>query len=113
MRKLLSCLSIIFLIFSCDDGDKIEVSFKDDLEINDLLSQSRYQKLNKDEDYKEYINDYYENWIEFNSTVYRGTDMMAESNLVDADPNADMSVDLLISFVKGAGAAVDGCNWDF
>ena len=102
--KISFLILTIFLILSCDDSEEVKINFNDQLEVNDLLSQNKYQKLYKDEDYKDYINEVFENKVEMHSIVIKGSEMMAESNLVDDKIGSDMSVDLFFSGMKGAGS---------
>jgi tetratricopeptide (TPR) repeat protein len=105
MKKPLSYLPILTLLFiSCTNSEKIKITFNDQLEVNDLLSQNEYHRLYKDDDYKDYINEFFENTVEMHSIVIKGSELMAESNLVGDEIGSDMSVDLFFSGLKGAGS---------
>src|SRR5690606_33542969 len=81
MYKTLSLLALFLTLISCGDKNETVLNLNDELGINDILKQEEYSKLYNDEDYKEYINDYWKNQLDIRDVVNHGTEMLGMYNI--------------------------------
>lgn len=81
MKKGFFTFILFASLISCNNNQKLEVEFSDDLNVTDLLQQSQFAKLSADEAYKEYALDYWENKLDIYDVVLHGTEMMGMINI--------------------------------
>ena len=80
----------LFLLVSCQETkDELSLEFNEEITINDLLNKEEFKSLNIDKEYKNYINDYWDNNIELHKTSYKISEFLAESKFSEKKNNLE------------------------
>lgn len=116
LKKYSIFIFCLFLLVSCEGTkDKLTLEFNEDISINDLLNKEEFKSLNIDEEYKNYINDYWDNNIELHKTGYKISEFLAESkfsekkNNLESVDEAKSAASYALSGLKTVGAmSIDG-----
>jgi hypothetical protein len=116
LKKYFPLIFCIFLLVSCQETkDELTLEFNEEITINDLLNKEEFKSLNIDEEYKNYINDYWDNNIELHKTGYKISEFLAESKFSEKKNNletvdeAQSAASYALSGMKTVGAmTIDG-----
>nr|WP_321230746.1 hypothetical protein [uncultured Psychroserpens sp.] len=108
MKKIYLLISLIVFSCSTKEETKLNILFEDNLNINNVLNQEIYKKLNKDQEYKEFINDLYDFFYDFFSNGFTATEFLADRAFSEASGSNNTTFDEI-----GSGAKLIGSGmWD-